>query len=93
MVKKIAQAANTLGRRLWGHQQRRFAGDLPVKPNKFVEEAGYRRENIEREFKWDGTTLTRIAVFGFIVPYGIYTLAYVVVLLPGRFFLDTVSLN
>lgn len=54
-------------------QQQRMAGDLPVKPNKFIEEAGTRRENIEREFKWDGRTLTKIALAAGVAPYLIYS--------------------
>jgi len=46
-----------------------------VKANKYVEDLATRRENIEREFKWDGRTLTNIAVFAGLVPYLIYTYA------------------
>ena len=57
------------------HQQQRMAGNLPVKPNKFIEDMGTRRENIEREFKWDVPTLTKIAVFAGALPYVIYSFA------------------
>lgn len=50
-----------------------MAGDLPVKPNKWIEEAGTRRENIEREFKWDGRTLIKIALAAGVAPYLIYS--------------------
>jgi uncharacterized protein YjiS (DUF1127 family) len=54
-------------------QQKRMAGDLPVKPNKYIEDAGLRRENIEREFKWDGRTLIKIALAAGVAPYLIYS--------------------
>jgi hypothetical protein len=74
MSGSLRQAARRLGNTLLRsqHQQRRFAGDLPAKPNQFVEALGERRENIEREFKWDARTLTNIAVFAGLVPYLIY---------------------
>lgn len=56
-------------------QQRRYAGDLPVKPNKHVEDWATRREHIEDEFKWDRKTLSSIAIFAFAVPYFIYTIS------------------
>lgn len=69
----LRQAARRMASRMAGqHQQRRLAGDLPAKTNKFVEEGGARRENIEREFKWDGRTLTNIALFAGALPYVIY---------------------
>ncbi|KAL4420814.1 hypothetical protein ABPG75_010470 [Micractinium tetrahymenae] len=74
----LRQAASSLGRQLGGraaslqHQQQRFAGNLPVKPNKYVEEWGVRREHIENEFRWDAKTLTNIAIFVGIVPALIY---------------------
>lgn len=55
------------------YQQRRFAGNLPVKPNKFVEEWATRRELIEQEFKWDRKTMTQVLTFGLLVPYAIYS--------------------
>ena len=54
------------------HQQQRFAGDLPCKTNKYIEEMATRRENIEREFKWDTRTLTNIAIFAGVVPFLVY---------------------
>ena len=54
------------------HQQRRFVGDLPVKPNKFIEDFATRRENIENEFVWNRRNLANIAVFAGLVPYLIY---------------------
>lgn len=73
----LRQAGKRLSQRLAGTQlqQQRSAGDLPVKANKYVEDLATRRENIEREFKWDGRTLTNIAVFAGLVPYLIYTYA------------------
>ena len=54
-------------------QQRRFAGDLPVKPNKYLEQWATRREHVENDFKWNGRTLSTLAIFGFGVPYVIYS--------------------
>lgn len=62
-----------VGKNAFQQQQRRFAGNLPVKPNKFVEEWATRRELIEQEFKWDAKTMTQVVTFGFLVPYAIYT--------------------
>eukprot|EP00887_Chlorella_sp_A99_P004043 scaffold11.g4043.t1 len=53
-------------------QQRRFAGDLPVKQNKYVESWGTMREHVENDFRWDGRTLATLALFGGGVPYLIY---------------------
>jgi len=53
-------------------QQQRFAGDLPVKTNKYVEDLATKRENIEHEFKWNSRTLTNIAIFAGVVPFVIY---------------------
>jgi hypothetical protein len=53
-------------------QQRRYAGNLPVKSNKYIEDFGARRETIEKEFVWDGTTVRRLLLWGLAVPYGIY---------------------
>lgn len=52
---------------------KRFAGGLPVKPNKYIEDMAYRRENIEKEFRWTGRSLTNFVIFAGIVPYFIYT--------------------
>lgn len=37
-----------------GLQQQRLVGNLPVKPNKYIEAWGTKREHIEETFKWDG---------------------------------------
>ena len=57
--------------------QRRLVGNLPVKPNKHIEDFASRRETIEKEFRWDRTTLTRIGLWGVVAPYVIYHLMYV----------------
>ena len=36
-----------------GYQQQRMAGNLPVKPNKYVEAWSTNREHIELTYKWD----------------------------------------
>lgn len=53
-------------------QQRRHVGDLPVKPNKYIEQWAARRELVEEEFKWDAKTITQVVTFGLLVPYAIY---------------------
>lgn len=53
---------------------KRWIGNLPVKPNSNIEKFASRRENIEREFKWDGPTLRRIVIWGLFVPYGVYSM-------------------
>ena len=71
----LRAASRGFGRRLAGevqHQQRRAAGDLPVKPNKYIEDHGYHMENVERDFRWSGRTLTNIAIFAVLVPYAIF---------------------
>ncbi|KAK9842101.1 hypothetical protein WJX81_008411 [Elliptochloris bilobata] len=46
-----------------GLQKRRALGDLPYKPNKYIEDWGTAREHIELTFKWDGKTLRTIALW------------------------------
>lgn len=55
------------------YQQKRFAGNLPVKPNKYIEDWATRRELIEQEFKWDAKTVSTVLAFGLVVPYTIYS--------------------
>ena len=52
--------------------QTRGVGNLPVKGNKYIEDFGARRETIEKEFRWDGATIRRLAIWGIAVPVGIY---------------------
>ena len=54
------------------HQQLRFAGDLPVKPNKYVEDWAHYRENVEYSYRWDRQTWTRLGLWLFAFPYGVY---------------------
>lgn len=77
MAASLRQAARSLGGRLQSaaqHQQRRLAGDLPVKPNRFVEENGFRREHVEDEFKFNRRTLTNILLFAGVAPFVVYKL-------------------
>lgn len=53
-------------------QQQRFAGDLPVKNNKHIEDWSTRREHIENEFKWDATTWKRVAIWLVAFPAFVY---------------------
>jgi hypothetical protein len=55
-----------------GFQQKRFVGDLPVKPNKYVEDWVTYREHVEETFRWDAKTWRNIAIFGFGVPFAVY---------------------
>jgi hypothetical protein len=55
-------------------QQKRFAGDLYVKPNKNIEEWASRRENMEFEFTWDTPTTLKTVIWGIGIPVGIYSL-------------------
>ena len=55
------------------YQQQRLAGDLPVKPNKYIEDWGTYRENVEYTFKWNLASISKIALFAVAVPVTIYT--------------------
>ena len=55
-------------------QQLRFAGDLPVKPSKYVEDWALYRENVEYYFKWDRKTWTRLGFALVAFPYGVYSI-------------------
>ena len=55
-------------------QQQRFAGQLPVKSNKHIEEWGAYRENLEHHFKFDNRAWTFIALFGVGFPLFIYNM-------------------
>lgn len=57
------------------YQQKRFIGDLPVKPNKYIEDWGTYRENVEYTFKWNAQSFLKIATFAMLVPALIYTVA------------------
>ena len=57
------------------HQQKRLIGDLPVKPNKYIEDWGTYRENVEYTFKWNAASFGKIALFGTAVPSLIYVVA------------------
>lgn len=48
-------------------------GDLPVKPNKHIEDWAVRREHIENEFRWDGKTLANIGLWALAFPYFVYS--------------------
>jgi hypothetical protein len=61
-------AARGLGARLRAAaaaqlQQRRAAGDLPVKTNKWVEEHGAARENVEQTFRWTRRSIANLVIF------------------------------
>lgn len=73
----LRQSLRSLSKSAGQYQQRRFAGNLPVKQNKYVEDWATRRELIEQEFKWDAKTVSTVLAFGLVVPYGVYSITYV----------------
>ena len=84
----LARAAAVAARRLTGqgassssssssssaviNLQRRFAGDLPVKSNPFVERWGTSREHIEDTFFFDRKNFARAAAWVFGFPLAVY---------------------
>lgn len=72
---RTAQKAFLPVRNTSSYQQQRLIGDLPVKPNKYIEDWGTYRENVEYTFKWNSASLFKIALFGMAVPVTIYTFA------------------
>lgn len=70
----LRQAAAQFRRQASGaqQQQQRLVGNMPVKPNKYIEEWGTRREHLETEYKWDNKTLITLAIWIGAVPYLIY---------------------
>ena len=52
LYRHVGKAHQLIGRHgPASHQQKRFIGDLPVKPNKYIEAWGTYRENVEYTFK------------------------------------------
>jgi len=45
---------------------------MDVHQNKYIEEWATKRENIEKVFKFNGRSLSRIALFGVLIPVAIY---------------------
>lgn len=82
----LARAAAVTARRLTGqgassssssssiinHFQRRFAGDLPVKSNPYVERWGTSREHIEDTFFFDRKNFARAAAWVIGFPLAVY---------------------
>ena len=54
------------------HHQCRFAGDLPVKSNPFIERWGTSREHIEDTFFFDRKNFARAAAWVFGFPLAVY---------------------
>ncbi|KAK9813107.1 hypothetical protein WJX72_009171 [[Myrmecia] bisecta] len=54
-------------------QQQRFAGDLPVHPNKYVEEWATKREHVEETFLFNRKNLQNVVIYALAVPALIYT--------------------
>jgi hypothetical protein len=59
---------------LAGHQQQRFAGDLPYKPNKYIESWGHAREHVELNYKFDKSNLSNIGKWVIAFPILVYML-------------------
>jgi len=55
-----------------GAQQRQALGDLPYKPNKYIEDWGTAREHIELTYRWDGKTLRTVALWMVAFPWFLY---------------------
>ena len=69
---RVCRSSSSLTRLPSSLQQRRFAGDLPVKTNPHIENWATYRENVEQTFKFDGKNLRRIVIFVGLVPFLIY---------------------
>ncbi|KAL3140717.1 hypothetical protein ABBQ32_005273 [Trebouxia sp. C0010 RCD-2024] len=72
---RLAQKAFLSPQAASSYQQKRLIGDLPVKPNKYIEDWGTYRENVEYTFKWNAQSCTKIVVFAILVPVAIYSVA------------------
>jgi len=49
-----------------------MAGGMEVKKNKYIEEWGTARENLEKNFRWNRKNLAICSIFGLLVPYLVY---------------------
>jgi len=49
-----------------------MAGGMEVQKNKYIEEWGTARENLEKNFRWSRRNLALCGIFGLFVPYLIY---------------------
>lgn len=49
-----------------------MSGDLPVRENKFVEQWGHMRENLEYKFRWTPKTIRTVLLAGAIFPVLVY---------------------
>merc|ERR1712032_1356007 len=54
--------------------QKRSVGNLPVKPNSYVEDWAFKRENVELTFRFDAKTLAILGTAGVVTPFLIYQL-------------------
>ncbi|QDZ17900.1 hypothetical protein HOP50_01g04060 [Chloropicon primus] len=52
--------------------QKRHVGNLPVKPNAYVEDWAHKRENVELTFRFNAKTLAILGTAGILTPYVIY---------------------
>jgi hypothetical protein len=49
-----------------------MAGGMEVNKNKYIEEWGTARENLEKNFRWTRRNLALCGIFGLLVPYLVY---------------------
>jgi len=49
-----------------------MSGDLPVRENKFVEQWGHMRENLEYKFRWTPKTMRTVLFAGVLFPVLVY---------------------
>ena len=72
VFRAVNQSLNAGGKHQVANVQKRHIGNLPVKPNPYVEDWATHRENVEMTFKFDGKTIAILGVAAVTVPYAIY---------------------
>ncbi|MFS7988312.1 putative NADH:ubiquinone reductase (H(+)-translocating) [Helianthus anomalus] len=53
-------------------QTNKMGGDMEVNKNKFIEDWGTVRENLEDNFRWTRRNLAIVGIFGVVIPYLVY---------------------
>lgn len=59
-------------RRLCRDRTAKMGGGMEANKNKFVEEWGTVRENLEQNFRWTRRNLALVGIFGVAIPYLVY---------------------
>jgi hypothetical protein len=72
VFRAVNQSLNVGGKHQVASVQKRHIGNLPVKPNPYVEDWATHRENVELTFKFDGKTIAILGAAAVTVPYVIY---------------------